>query len=198
MDAAQWDERYEGSDLIWTATPNMFVVEATDGLAPGRVLDLAGGEGRNAVWLAESGWSATVADFSPVGLEKALALAESRGVSITTIEADAVTWDPPIEAFDLVLVLYLQIPGAERDEALRRAAKAVAAGGQMLVVAHHTDNVAHGHGGPPSVEVCYSEADIVAAVPDLKVMRAECRERLVSTSSGEAIALDAVVLLSRT
>ncbi|MEL0282956.1 MAG: SAM-dependent methyltransferase, partial [Ilumatobacter sp.] len=62
MDAAGWDERYAGTDLVWSAGPNVFIEEICAGLEPGSALDLAAGEGRNAVWLAERGWDVTAVD----------------------------------------------------------------------------------------------------------------------------------------
>jgi 2-polyprenyl-3-methyl-5-hydroxy-6-metoxy-1,4-benzoquinol methylase len=71
VDRHQWDERYSGDDLVWTSTPNQFLVSEVVDLPPGRAVDLACGEGRNAVWLAEQGWEVTGVDFSAVGLAKA-------------------------------------------------------------------------------------------------------------------------------
>ncbi|MET0839223.1 MAG: class I SAM-dependent methyltransferase, partial [Marmoricola sp.] len=70
MDAAAWDERYAATDLVWSAGPNQFVEQALADLPPGRALDLACGEGRNARWLAERGWQVTALDWSAVGVEK--------------------------------------------------------------------------------------------------------------------------------
>ncbi len=56
MDADDWNTRYDTSELIWNAEPNQFVREELSDLAPGTGLDLACGEGRNAVWLAGQGW----------------------------------------------------------------------------------------------------------------------------------------------
>jgi hypothetical protein len=56
---------------VWTAQPNRFVVAELTALAPGRARDLATGEGRNAVWLAERRWRLTAVDFSDAGLAKA-------------------------------------------------------------------------------------------------------------------------------
>ena len=70
MDAEGWDERYAGSELVWSAEPNRFVAEVCAELSPGRALDLAAGEGRNAIWLASRGWTVTAADFSQAGLDK--------------------------------------------------------------------------------------------------------------------------------
>ncbi len=62
MDSQEWDRRYAGADLVWTAEPNQFVVAELQGLAPGWALDVAAGEGRNAVWLASQGWQVTAVD----------------------------------------------------------------------------------------------------------------------------------------
>ena len=61
MDSQQWDERYSGAEFEWTTRPNQFVAAELAGLPPGRALDLAAGEGRNTVWLAERGWRVTAA-----------------------------------------------------------------------------------------------------------------------------------------
>ncbi len=110
MDASQWNERYATAEYVWKADPNDFLVAETDGLAPGRALDLACGEGRNAVWLAEQGWTATGVDFSDAGLDKGRRLAADRGVEATWVCADATAWDPPADGYDLVAVFYLQLP----------------------------------------------------------------------------------------
>ncbi|MFL6133228.1 MAG: class I SAM-dependent methyltransferase, partial [Nocardioidaceae bacterium] len=70
MDARAWDERYAASELIWSATPNRFVEAELTSLPPGRAVDLAAGEGRNALWLADRGWHVTAVDFSLAGLDK--------------------------------------------------------------------------------------------------------------------------------
>jgi len=81
MDAAAWDAKYAaaGAGLLWSATPNRFLVQETEGLAPGRALDLACGEGRNALWLAAQGWQATGIDFSATALARGRAAAAERG-----------------------------------------------------------------------------------------------------------------------
>ena len=88
MQREDWDRRYSGRELIWTAEPNRFLVAETSDLPPGRALDVACGEGRNAIWLAERGWRVTGVDFSEVALAKAARLAASRGVEGEWIPAD--------------------------------------------------------------------------------------------------------------
>ena len=83
-----WDERYGRADHVYGTAPNDFLVEVAARLPEGPVLCLAEGEGRNAVWLAERGHDVTAVDGSSVGLAKARALADARGVEIATIHAD--------------------------------------------------------------------------------------------------------------
>ena len=71
MGPEDWNRRYSGSELLWTAQPNRFLVAEATGLPPGRALDLACGEGRNAVWLAAQGWRVTGVDFSEMAISKA-------------------------------------------------------------------------------------------------------------------------------
>ena len=75
MDRDAWNDRYRTAELVWSVDANQFVVAETADLLPGRALDLAAGEGRNAIWLAERGWAAIAVDFSDVALDKATALA---------------------------------------------------------------------------------------------------------------------------
>ena len=81
-------------ELLWTAQPNRFLVAKSSDLSPGRALDVACGEGRNAVWLAEQGWQVTGVDFSEVALEKARRLAELRGVEAEWVQADLLDYRP--------------------------------------------------------------------------------------------------------
>ncbi len=136
MDKEDWNRRYQGGELLWTDRPNRFLVAEAGGLEPGRALDLACGEGRNAVWLAEQGWRVTGVDFSRAAIEKAGRLAEQRGVEVDWVCADLLEYAPPPEAFALVIVFYLQIAETARHVVFSNAASAVARGGTLLLVAH--------------------------------------------------------------
>lgn len=198
MDAQTWNQRYAGSELVWSAGPNLFVEQLCRGLAPGRSIDLAAGEGRNAIWLAEQGWQSTAVDYSDVAIDKARQIAERRGVEITTEVADLTEYEPIPAAYDLVLVAYLQLPDEQLTPILRRAAAAVAPGGTFLLVCHDRDNLEHGYGGPQQIEVLTSPDQVVAALGGrFDVERAEVAERHVQTPDGERVALDTVVLARR-
>ena len=199
MDSASWDRRYEGTELVWTAEPNRFLVAETETLAPGRALDLACGEGRNAVWLAERGWQAVGVDFSEVGLQKARELADRRGVNVEWVAADLIDYRPDPNAFDLVIVFYLQVPAEDRRSIVRAAVEAVGPGGTFLLVAHDSSNLQHGHGGPQDPARLYTAEDVVTDIEGrgLQIERAQHVERPVQTPGGERIALDALVRARR-
>lgn len=125
MDATGWGERYAASDLVWSAGPNRTVADEVEGLKAGAALDLGAGEGRNALWLAEQGWTVTAVDFSVVGLAKAQRIARQRGLQLTTVVADVTRYHPE-QTYDLVLLAYLQLSWAQLSEALAAASAALA------------------------------------------------------------------------
>jgi SAM-dependent methyltransferase len=208
VDADAWDERYAASDLIWSVGPNQFVEAECADLPPGRALDLAAGEGRNAIWLARRGWQVTAVDFSRVALDKGRTLAGGSTNPITGeidwICADATTWSPE-ETYDLVVIAYLQLPAAQRREAVRRGFGSLRTGGTFLLVGHDTTNLTEGTGGPQDVSVLMTAEDVLAdlAGEEFAVVRAERVERVVAGEDehgGETArtAYDALVRLRRT
>ena len=206
IDAQHWNDRYAASELVWSKGPNVFVEDIAQDLPPGRVLDVAGGEGRNALWLAERGWDATIADFSEVALHRALELwarrekpAQGAVGQVRTQDVDLLVDDVGYREYDLVLVCYLQLPAAQRRLALQSAGRAVALRGSLLVIAHHSDNLRDGVGGPQDPAVLYTQDDVVSdlAGTGLDVVRAERVSRAVTTDGGERHAWDALVMAQR-
>jgi SAM-dependent methyltransferase len=193
MERHEWDERYAGDELLWRADPNQFLVSEVADLPPARALDLACGEGRNAVWLATRGWTATGVDFSAVALDKARRLAADRGVTVEWINADLLDWQPAAERYDLVVVLYLHLPAGQRRAVLAHAAAALARGGTMLVVGHDLANLAGGYGGPQDPDVLFTPEDVAGDLGNLEVVRAESVRRTVTTDGGDVVAIDALV-----
>lgn len=186
MDAHAWDERYAASDLVWSREPNQFVAAELADLAPGTAVDLAAGEGRNAIWLASRGWSATAVDFSQVALDKGARLGE--GLDVTWVCADATAWTPD-EAVDLVVIAYLQVPAADRRRAVRNAVRMLRPGGTLLLVAHDSTNLTDGTGGPQDPAVLMSADDVVGDLTsaddlDVEVLRAERVAREVTSDDG--------------
>lgn len=196
--SADWDRRYSGPGLQWGSGPNARFAAEVEGLPPGRALDLGAGEGRNAIHLAALGWDATAVDFSASGLARAHRLAADRGVSITTEVADLATYAPPERAFDLVAVIYLQVPDPPFGDIVRRAADAVAPGGTFLLINHDLSNLEGGHGGPQDPAMLTRVDAVTANLGQLVVDTAQVVERHVTTDDGNHTALDTFVRAHRT
>ena len=201
MDAEAWDERYAASELVWSREPNQFVAAELADLPPGTAVDLAAGEGRNAIWLASRGWSATAVDFSQVALDKGARLAED--LDVAWVCADATTWQAP-RPVDLVVMAYFQVPADDRRRAVRNAAGMLRAGGTLLLVAHDSTNLSEGTGGPQDPAVLMTADDVVADLDgiDVEVVRAERVPREVRSADehgGEArrTAWDCLVRVQR-
>ncbi|MGZ8742499.1 MAG: class I SAM-dependent methyltransferase [Nocardioides sp.] len=209
MDSRAWDERYAASELVWSSTPNQFVAVELSDLKPGRALDLAAGEGRNALWLAERGWAVTAVDFSLVGLDKGRRIEaehpHGRDLHIEWVHADVLSFEPGPVGYDLALIAYLQLPAAERRTAVRVAFGALAVGGTLLVVAHDSSNLTAGTGGPQDPAVLYTAEEVLGDLDGERfdAVRAERVERVVPADDehgGEPdrTAYDALVRLVRT
>lgn len=201
MDADAWDERYADSELVWSRGPNLFVEQECRDLSPARAVDLACGEGRNAIWLASLGWEVTAVDFSQVALDKGRTLAGD--LALDWVCADATRWSAP-EPVDLVVVAYLQLPAAERRRAHRNAFASLGPGGTLLLVAHDTTNLTEGTGGPQDASVLMSAEDVLADLAGLgaQVVRAGRVERVVSVDDEhrgqrERVAYDCLVRVTR-
>lgn len=190
-----WNRRYAAAELVWSAGPNRLFAAEVSGLPTGRALDLACGEGRNAIWLAEQGWDVTAVDFAEVGLEKAGAIAVQRSVAPRFVHADLLEYQPAEQSFDLVVVLYLQLHARERTVVLQRAAASVAPGGTLLLVGHDLLNLTEGHGGPKDASVLYTADDVVADLTGLDIVRAE--RVLRDVENAERPAIDVLVTATR-
>ncbi len=146
MDAAQWDERYRASaGGVWATQPPAVVREIVTPLPSGTAIDVATGDGRTALWLAERGWACTGLDFSSAGL--ALAAARPGGDAVEWVQADVHEWEPDAPV-DLVVSCYLHLP--DSAAATARIAQWVTPGGTLVVVGHDVENIAAGGHGPPT------------------------------------------------
>ena len=197
MDQTAWDERYAGPELVWGLGPNCFVAEELAALPPGRAIDLGTGEGRNAIWLAERGFTVTAVDFSQVGLARAAGLAAERGVSVDWVHADLLDYQPAPGRYDLVLIAYIQLPADRLTALARAAASALAPGGTLLAIGHDRDNLTRGHGGPKDLSVLWTAETVTAGLGGLTVRQAGQVDRTVGTPDGARTAIDTLVRATR-
>lgn len=200
MDRKDWNIRYAAQELLWGAEANRFLAEDLEAVPPrGRALDLACGEGRNAIWLAKLGWVVTAVDYSEVAIERARQLAAAQQVAVEWIEADVTTFVPEAGAFQLVIIAYLQLPESSRREVLAHAASALGGGGTLFMVGHARLNLVHGVGGPRQPEVLWDPSELrheVAAF-GLSIRHTAHVRRPVETAEGVKDAIDTVLRAER-
>ena len=198
MDSSLWDERYRQSELVWSAGPNEFVAAYCADLPPGRSIDLAAGEGRNALWLAEQGWDSTAVDFSAVAIAKANEIAAKRGVAITGIVADLATFVPEPASFDLVALIYFHVKPELWATVVGRCVDALAPGGRLLIVGHDRSNITDGVGGPQDPTVLTTPDEAVQLFDDrVEIEQAKVVDRIVETDDGPKAAKDTYLSVIR-
>jgi SAM-dependent methyltransferase len=129
-----YDEIYARNDGIFRTAPNAFLVRTIVGRKPGRALDVAMGQGRNALWLAAQGWNVTGFDISPVGIAQARKEAGARGLTIETFVMPYEDFDWGKDKWDLIVFSYF-FPQA----ALPKVREALRPGGLILVEGFHID-----------------------------------------------------------
>lgn len=149
-----WDERYGTPEFAYGTEPNDWVRENAGRIRPGgRVLCLAAGEGRNAVFLAERGHPVTALDQSRVGMEKAARLARDSGVELTTVVADLAHHDLGRDSWAAITSVHAHMPVAIRTDLHRRVVEALAPGGLFILEAYTERQLdMPGRGGPPATQ----------------------------------------------
>ncbi len=168
-----WSDRYRaaGEAYLFGTAPNRYLAAQAALLAPGmRALSVADGEGRNAVWLAEQGLDVTATELSPVAIEKAEALAASRGVKVDFALADALNWIYPDDAFDLVVAVFIQFAAPDERAALfERLQRTLRPGGRIVLQGYTPKQLEYRTGGPSAVENLYTAALLREAFAGLEI-----------------------------
>ena len=179
-----WDERYQQDSPVYGDAPNDFLVEQVGLLRPGTCLCLAEGQGRNAVWLAEQGFSVTAVDQSSVGMAKAQEFAAARGVPLVTAVGDLAHYDLGDERWDNIVSIFGHLPGELRRDVHRRAAKALRPGGIFALEAYTPDQLeTDGIGGPPDADMLLTVEKLTAELGGLEILFA--REIVRQVNEGE-------------
>lgn len=157
---AFWSARYRdaGDDYLFGTAPNKFLASQAAHFRAGvRVLSVADGEGRNAVWLAGQGCSVTATEISPVALHKAARLARERQVAVDFVQADILDWTWPVDAYDAVIGIFIQFVGpAERERLFNDMQSAVRPGGRILLQGYTPKQLEFRTGGPSAVDNLYT------------------------------------------
>ena len=130
---------------MWSGRPNGRLVAETAGLVPGRALDVGCGEGADAIWLAQQGWTVTAIDISAVAVGRGKEASRRAAASIEWVVGDATSDLFPANSFDLVSLQYPALPKAAGTPALRRLLASVRVDGVLLAVFHDLDDHHRAH-----------------------------------------------------
>jgi SAM-dependent methyltransferase len=163
-----WDDRYRAAGQLFSGQPNSQLTRQVAGLRPGLALDAGSGEGADAIWLAQQGWTVTAVDVSAVALQRAAGYAAAAGeqvaAQISWQREDLRSWIPEPGRFDLVTAHFVYLPPDELADLHRRLAGAVRPGGTLLLVGHHPDDWHANVGRHGPAEMLWSAEGLAATL----------------------------------
>ncbi len=142
-DQKRWNLKYRERKFDPTQGASTILKKYLRFLPRGKVLDLAAGEGRNTIFLAEHGFDVEAMDISKVALSRARKLARAKGVRIKTIAADLDTYAIPKERYELVIDFYFLDRGL-----IPRIKKSLNKGGMVVFETYTAEQKKLGTGGP--------------------------------------------------
>ena len=140
--------------------PNQFLVEAVEGVRPGKALDVAMGQGRNALYLASKGWDVTGFDVAEVGLQKAKDQAAAAGLTITAVHASDEEFDFGRERWDLIAIIY-----SLEKRSVHRVREALKPGGLVVIEA--------GYNEMPDAPFGYRENELLEIFKGFRILKYE-------------------------
>lgn len=183
-----WNERFSAPGYFFGLEAAMFLRDNAHLLSKGaRTLAVADGEGRNSVFMAGRGLDVTAMDNSPVGVEKARALAADHGVSVDFRVADIYGWQWPPNTYDIVAAIFIQFaPPTERAEIFNGIRTTLKPGGLLLLHGYTPKQIEYGTGGPPYVENMYTVPMLRQAFDGFDILRLEEYDREIHEGTGHS------------
>ena len=191
-----WNKRYADKEYLYGTDPNSFLVEHAD-LLTGPVLSLSEGEGRNAVFLASRGLKVHGVDISETALNKAQALARSRGVEIQTEVADLSDFRPEKEAYGAVISISAHLPSVIRNRLYPLIEQCLKPGGIMVLEAYSESQLARDTGGPKDADMLMTTTKLKHEFPNLEPILIQEIEREVSEGEGHTGQASVVQFIAR-
>lgn len=172
-----WNDIFDNEQYMYGKEPNDFLHSHYTEIPKGKVLMLAEGEGRNAVFLAKNGYDVTAVDISEVGLEKARKLADENNVKIETICADLNHFELGENQWDGIVSIYCHLPPEVRQGLYQKIEKALKPNGVFLIEGYTPEQLKHKTGGPSNPAMMVSKAVLTNELPNLKFTYLEELER---------------------
>lgn len=165
QDKQFWDKKYETEAYIFGKEPVEFLKEHIDILPRGKALDIAMGEGRNAVFLAENGFAVDGCDISEIAVKKAKELAKEHNVAIHAFVADLETSKLPKDTYDVIACFYY----LQRD-LIPQMKEALKPGGMIIYETYTIENRERGFEGPKNKDYLLKPNELLDLFKDLKII----------------------------
>jgi SAM-dependent methyltransferase len=164
-----WNDRYSGADFYYGTEPNDFLKECASQIpAQGKVLCLAEGEGRNAVYLATLGYLVTAVDQSEAGLNKLKRLADQSQVTIETVVGDLSEFVILEDYWDAIVSIWCHVPPTLRQVLHRSVVKGLKSGGVLILESYHPRQLEYKTGGPPTADLMMTKDSLQAELKGLQ------------------------------
>ena len=163
-----WNKRFNTNEYVFGKEPNEFFKQELDKLKPGKILFIAAGEGRNAIYAAKNGWQVDAIDYSEIAKEKALKLALENNVKINYRIVDVFDYSFPLSTYDAIVNIQFHSPEQIRDEFNSKLIAALKPGGKIILQVFDKEQIKKNTGGPKDIDLLYSLEDIVNGFFDLE------------------------------
>ena len=187
-----WDERYSSIGFVYGTEPNIFFKHELDKLQTGNILLLGEGEGRNAVYAATQGWEVDAVDFSTIGKEKALKLADENNVKINYEVVNLSDYTFKLKDYDAIAIIYLHLKPKIRSKIHSQVFNSLKSNGILILEVFEKDQLGRTSVGPQNIDMLYSKEEIEK---DFEKMQINSLEKIViELDEGEHHRGEAVVL----
>lgn len=164
-DQKRWDKRFKGEEFAFGKEANPFLRKHIHLLTKGRALDIASGEGRNAVFLAQHGFDVDAVDISEMGLKKARKLAKETGVKIHTLLTDLETSQIEKERYDLIANFYFL-----KRSLIPKIKKGLKKGGRVIFETYTLEQRTLRTGGPKQARFFLKPNELLQHFKDFRIL----------------------------
>lgn len=162
-----WNERYAEKEFVYGKEPNAFLRENLHQLPKNKILFVAEGEGRNAVFTAQNGFEVEAFDYSESAKNKALVLAFEQNVQLNYLVSDVIEVPYETESFDALVMIFAHFPSAIRKQALQKLLSLLKPNGKILFEAFEKNQLQFSSGGPKDLSMLFSEDEVKEEFPSI-------------------------------
>jgi tellurite methyltransferase len=164
-DQKRWDKRFVRKEFALGKEPNAFLKKHISLLPKGKALDMATGEGRNAVFLAQHGFDVDALDISGKGLKKARKLAREKGVKVNTLLVDLDHYQIEKDRYDLIANFYFL-----KRRLIPRIRKGLRKGGKVIFETYLLEHRTLATGGPKQAKYFLKPNELLRLFKDFRIL----------------------------